>query len=222
MWYAVNGGGDAVFKVMLSHGVDINAKNSGSLSKCIVNHSCLGDLYWHKTSCTNLHDACWAPTAAINRTHCCCRHAKSSPAHKIYEDAKSQLLVDKVSVVHYMLQNWTALHHAACDENEDLCKLLIFYGADKTAKTTDVSRVLLTSMHSIGHATALVVWLDAQFCLVGFVPLASCFAGNDPLLMRQKHRLFLASRHSLSISKSRTTCINTSGLQTICTPVLSA
>ena len=28
MWYAVNGGGDAVLKVVLSHGVDINAKNS--------------------------------------------------------------------------------------------------------------------------------------------------------------------------------------------------
>ena len=84
-------------------------------------------------------------------------HAKSSPAHKIYEDAKSQLLVDKVSVVHYMLQNWTDHCHAACNENEDLCKLLISYGADKTAKTIDVSRVLSTSMHCIGHATALVV-----------------------------------------------------------------
>ena len=81
-------------------------------------------------------------------------HAKSSPAHKMYDIARSQLLVDKV-LMHYMLQGWTALHHAACDENEDLCKLLISYGADKTAESIDVSCVLSTSMHCIAHATAL-------------------------------------------------------------------
>ncbi len=72
----------------------------------------------------------------------------------MYDIARSQLLVDKV-LMHYMLQGWTALHHAACDENEDLCKLLISYGADKTAESIDVSCVLSTSMHCIAHATAL-------------------------------------------------------------------
>jgi len=77
------------------------------------------------------------------------------------------LLVDsvhKVSVVHYILQGWTALHHAACDDNEELCKLLISYGADKTAEATvrgeDVSCVLFRSMLCIEHATALCAYID--------------------------------------------------------------
>ena len=48
-------------------------------------------------------------------------------------------------MVHYVLQGCTALHSAACDDDIDLCKLLISYGADKTAETKDVSRVLSSS-----------------------------------------------------------------------------
>ena len=58
-------------------------------------------------------------------------------------------------MVHSVLQGCTALHTAACMENQYLCELLISYGADKTAETKYVSRVLSTRMHCIGHATAL-------------------------------------------------------------------
>lgn len=29
-----------------------------------------------------------------------------------------------------LLQGWTPLHHAACDENTEFCELLLSYGAD--------------------------------------------------------------------------------------------
>lgn len=61
MWYAANDGGHVVLKVMLSHGVNINAKNAecvgDSLSKLITTHALVIDT----KGCTNLHDACWAP-----------------------------------------------------------------------------------------------------------------------------------------------------------------
>ncbi|DBB00434.1 TPA: Membrane steroid-binding protein 1 [Trebouxia sp. C0006] len=83
MWYAVNGGGDAVLKVVLSHGVDINAKNSRG-DTCLL-------------------------TAAIF----------------VNNEAAEVLLAHGADP--NIGNGWTALHHAACDENEDLCKLLILW-----------------------------------------------------------------------------------------------
>ncbi len=57
---------------------------------------------------------------------------------------RSQLLVgsgDKAAIVHLVLQGWTALHSAACDDDRESIELLLSYGADKTAETTEVSRV---------------------------------------------------------------------------------
>ncbi len=77
-------------------------------------------------------------------------------------------------MVHYVLQGCTALHCAACDDDVHLCKLLISYGADKTAETIDVSHVLSTSMHCIGHATALCFHGCLTACSIQLDRLHTC------------------------------------------------
>jgi len=112
-------------------------------------------------------------------------------------------------MLHYVLQGLTALHYAACNDKRHLCKLLISYGADKTAETMDVSRVLSASMLCYGHATALYLYgclIASRPSLISLIPVALSVAGIHPLRASLRHQPWHGerSRHSISLAISKT------------------
>ena len=85
-----------------------------------------------------------------------------------------------------MLQAFTALHHAACQEDAELCQLLVSHGADIAARDSKVSTSLMADshamqsrrlgmlcIHTILHALALQQ--THKLCYKSISLLCSCF-----------------------------------------------